>query len=283
MRYEPRQREQSRFASAEVSDNWTVKRCLCNWRLILLISISLLESVISLPAAAEKQSYETIFRSGEARVSLLELFSSEGCSSCPPAEKALYNLRSDSGLWRSFVPIGFHVSYWDRLGWIDKLSSDKFTARQYSHAAAWGSSRVYTPEFVLNGVEAGSRMPVVSSIAAQKVGELALRVLPEKEMSLEFTTSRGAFLQLEGHVALLGNEIESKVTAGENQGATLRHSFVALRIESKPMKYDSDKGAYLITIPWLSETKIEVRSFSLAAWVTEKDSLTPLQAVGGDI
>src|SRR6516164_9572668 len=91
------------------------------------------------------------FESGPAQVSLLELYTSEGCSSCPPAEAWLGELSRNPNLWRAVVPVSFHVDYWDNLGWKDGFSSREFTLRQRFYAASWGSESVYTPGFVLNG------------------------------------------------------------------------------------------------------------------------------------
>src|SRR5689334_522273 len=95
----------------------------------------------------------TTFESGETRNVLIELFTSEGCSSCPAAEKWLGALKSNQDLWRKIVPVAFHVDYWDRLGWRDRFAKPEFTARQQRYAAAWGGDAVYTPGFVINGKE----------------------------------------------------------------------------------------------------------------------------------
>src|ERR1017187_258248 len=83
------------------------------------------------------------FASGPAHVALVELYTSEGCSSCPPAERWLAARRDDPGLWRDFVPIAFHVDYWNQLGWPDRFSTREFTQRQYALATAWGGDSVY--------------------------------------------------------------------------------------------------------------------------------------------
>src|ERR1700688_327791 len=102
---------------------------------------------LGLSSAAEPQ----VFKSGPARASLLELYSSEGCSSCPPADEWLSSLTGAKGLWADFVPVAFQVDYWNRLGWKDPLSSSEFTARQQAYANFWKKSSVYTPGLVLNG------------------------------------------------------------------------------------------------------------------------------------
>src|SRR5205814_757208 len=84
----------------------------------------------------------TTFESSDAQSSLIELFTSEGCSSCPPAEKWLSALKSSSDLWKKAVPVAFHVDYWDHLGWRDRFAKPEFTSRQQRYAAAWGGDSV---------------------------------------------------------------------------------------------------------------------------------------------
>src|SRR4051812_10684196 len=74
---------------------------------------------------------EIVLRSGPARVTLVELFTSEGCSSCPPAEAWLGQLRTSPELWKEFVPVAMHVNYWDHLGWRDALAAKTFTDREH--------------------------------------------------------------------------------------------------------------------------------------------------------
>src|SRR6266853_4246963 len=108
-------------------------------------------SVLSGTAAA--RAGDLAFQSSQTKTHLLELFTSEGCSSCPPAEAWLSKLKGAPGLWSDFVPVAFHVDYWDHLGWRDKWASGQFSDRQRDYAQAWGSDSVYTPGFVLNGKE----------------------------------------------------------------------------------------------------------------------------------
>src|SRR5262245_51684991 len=115
----------------------------------------------------------TTFESGETQGTLIELFTSEGCSSCPPAEKWLSELKSNQELWKKIIPVAFHVDYWDRLGWRDRFAKPEFTSRQQHYAATWGGDSVYTPGFVVNGKEwqrwfGGDAMPLTST----KVGVL---------------------------------------------------------------------------------------------------------------
>ena len=92
---------------------------------------------------------ESVFCSAPGGTSLLELYSSEGCSSCPPADSWLSSLRGSPGLWTDFVPVAFQVDYWDYLGWRDVLASPEYTARQKSYG------RLVTPQVLLNGRSLG--------------------------------------------------------------------------------------------------------------------------------
>src|ERR1035437_6145664 len=126
------------------------------------------------------------FTSGPAHVALVELYTSEGCSSCLPAERWLAARRDDPGLWRDFVPVAFHVDYWNQLGWPDRFSTSEFTQRQYAIAAGWTSNSVYTPCFVRDGAEwrpAGERELRAGNAPA---GALAL-VLDGATLRAEFT------------------------------------------------------------------------------------------------
>ena len=133
--------------------------------------------VIWLAAGYIFASEPKTFESGDTQSSLIELFTSEGCSSCPPAEKWLSALKSSSDLWKKAVPVAFHVDYWDHLGWRDRFAKPEFTSRQHRYAAAWGGDSVYTPSFVVNGKEwrdwfGGNAMPITST----KVGVLRVSV-----------------------------------------------------------------------------------------------------------
>src|SRR4051812_33062365 len=105
----------------------------------------LLPLFITLPINAEPATIT--FQSGPEQTTLLELYTSEGCSSCPPAEKWLSHLKESPGLWKDFVPVAFHVDYWDRLGWRDLLADRGFSDRQLAYAESWHSENVYTPAF----------------------------------------------------------------------------------------------------------------------------------------
>lgn len=212
------------------------------------------------------------FSSGENRTHLLELYTSEGCSSCPPAEAWFGGLREEPGLWRDFVPVAFHVVYWDRLGWRDRFASKDFTARQYAYASQWSSDSVYTPGLVLDGGEwrenSGQHLPPAST---EKAGVLSVEYADNGTCRVKFA-SMGDY---EAHVALLGGGIVSHVRSGENKGRTLRHEFVALALTTARL----EAGAAQVMLP--STAREGVTRVALAVWVTRRGELTPVQATGG--
>jgi hypothetical protein len=104
-------------------------------------------------AAVNAQNAPLTFQSSGKQTALIELYTSEGCSSCPPAETWLSRLKESPGLWKDFVPLAFHVDYWDYLGWRDPWANKSFSDRQRAYAKQWRSESIYTPGFVLNGKE----------------------------------------------------------------------------------------------------------------------------------
>jgi hypothetical protein len=222
---------------------------------------------------------ELHFSSGANRVSLIELFTSEGCSSCPPADRWLGALRTDQGLWRDYVPVEFHVNYWDNLGWKDRLSSPAFTARQYAHASDWGTHSVYTPCFVRDGAEwhPNSRPPAPSTEA---VGILEVD-LDGANGRVHWTPALAVRTgKFDVHVAILGGGLVSRVTAGENRGSTLAHEFVALGLGDHPLgAADGGMQSAEFVLPPASVPNALRRAF--AVWVTRRDQLIPIQATGG--
>src|SRR5215471_17040646 len=162
--------------------------------------------------ASEPKSFE----SGDTQNSLIELFTSEGCSSCPPAEKWLSALKSTSDLWKKVVPLAFHVDYWDHLGWRDRFAKPEFTSRQQCYAATWGGDSVYTPSFVVNGKEwrgwFGNAVPTTST----KVGVLRVSFGNNAKLSATFTREITQARALALKVALRENDLESDVKRGEN-------------------------------------------------------------------
>jgi len=212
------------------------------------------------------------FESGPAQVSLLELYTSEGCSSCPPAEAWLSALSQNPELWKAVVPVAFHVDYWDNLGWKDGFSSREFTQRQRRYAASWGSGSVYTPGFVLNGAEWqawGRLVPGKENLEAGKLIVLATG----SQIKITFSPSRSGG-PYSAEIVPLKMNATSRVTAGENQGRTLTHQFIALNLVGTDLSQAGENFGANVSY---STDKAD----ALAVWITRAGSLIPIQAAGG--
>jgi len=216
------------------------------------------------------------FESDEAQVSLIELFTSEGCSSCPPAEKWISNLKSSPDLWKKIVPIAFHVDYWDHLGWRDRFSRPQFTERQQRYAATWGGDSIYTPAFVLNGHEWNGWVGRTAWPAAQKVGVLRVSLSDGVNLTANFVPQNTQPHMLNLNIAILGNDLQSDVARGENAGRKLRHDFVVLQLAKTDMMPDAERWTGSVALPKAFSSD---KPSALAAWITE--NAIPIQATGG--
>src|SRR3954470_22414768 len=193
--------------------------------------------VMSVASAMAANAGDLTLESGRTRTHLLELFPSEGCSSCPPAEAWLSQLKDQPRLWRDFVPLAFHVDYWDRLGWRDPFAAKQWTARQYAYSARWQSSSVYTPGFVLDGREWRERR--IPAAANEEAGVLKIVSRDGDLISAKFTPSGRAAAAYDVHVARLGFDLNINVKAGENSGRKLLHDFVVLSLADAPLSAGS--------------------------------------------
>jgi hypothetical protein len=240
-------------------------------------ALALVALCAGLPVASTAGTGAT-FSSGARQVVLIELFTSEGCSSCPPADRWLSGLKADPGLWRSFVPIAFHVDYWDYIGWRDRFARAFFSDRQRRYVRAGAARTVYTPGVFRQGREwrGWDRVPAAGS-DRPRVGDLSLSVTGDG-VAVRFENEAAAGRSWTAHLAVLGMNLETPVGAGENEGRILRHDFVALDVVSMPLTPEG--GAYTATVAW-PESVSRGSELALAAWVSEDGQQAPIQSVGG--
>ena len=220
------------------------------------------------------QGGEIVFESKPTRTHLLELFTSEGCSSCPSAEAWLSNLKNEPRLWQDFVPVAFHVDYWDHLGWRDPFASKTWTERQADYSVRWKSESVYTPAFVLDGVI--WRNSAIPPAATETPGVLRI-VINGDRVTATFKPTISAERRYEIHLARLGFTLSTNVTAGENNGRKLVHDFVVLGLTNEGMK----SGVKELRLPADSSKQPSQSRSAIAAWVTQTGHIEPIQAVGG--
>jgi hypothetical protein len=230
--------------------------------------------LVSVLGAVTAQGGDVVFESKPTRTHLLELFTSEGCSSCLPAEAWLSNLKNEPRLWQDFVPIAFHVDYWDHLGWRDPFASKTWTERQANYSARWKMENVYTPAFVLDGV--AWRNAALPPAATETPGVLKITINGARVMAA-FKPATSAGRHYEIHVARLGFALGADVTAGENSGRKLVHDFVVLGVTNEGMK----SGMKELRLPAESSKQVADSRSAIAAWVTQAGQIEPIQAVGG--
>jgi hypothetical protein len=221
------------------------------------------------------------FRSAPQRTALLELYTSEGCSSCPPAEAWLSGLKDSPRLWQDFAPVAFHVDYWNYLGWKDAWSDGEFAERQRSYAQLWRAENIYTPEFVLNGQEwhgwfTGKSGP---KSAGENAGVLIVTSMDANRWRVVFAPEKLSALPYEVHAALLAGGIVSAVKAGENNGRQLKHDFVVVRLVHIGLTASNGVARGRFSIPAPKASPGTTRA--LVAWVTQLDELQPIQVTGG--
>lgn len=237
--------------------------------------------LIALVAAGEVAVASSLhLQSPRERVPMLELFTSHGCSSCPPADRWLRRFTERPGLWTEVIPLSFHVDYWDRLGWPDRFASEGFSRRQRDYRRTGHVNSVYTPGFVVNGKEwrgwfRGSQ-PELSP--GRRVGTLSLTMDTGDSARLRFEPAgRPQAAALRAHLAVLGFGLSTPVDGGENAGRILKEDFVVLGYRSTGQA--GDKRQWTVALP--ETVPAETSRRALVAWVSAGDDPAPVQAVAG--
>ena len=187
---------------------------------------------------------------------VLELFTSEGCSSCPAADDLLAQVQEEAGDKPVYV-LAYHVDYWNRLGWKDKFSSPAFSQRQYQYHN-WLTSQVYTPQLVVNGHSelVGSDAPAVRRAVERSLGNGAAAVLElhgqqqSGMINLKYQVASdnpGQSIAGQLVIAVVQKHSVSKVDRGENAGLTLSHSQIVRNLYK--FELTNNKGSVKIDVP----------------------------------
>ena len=158
---------------------------------------------------------------------IVELFTSEGCSSCPPADAAVANLLKENN--RNVYVLGYHVDYWDNLGWKDIFSNTAYTQMQKEYAKIFKLSSVYTPQIVVNGTEqfVGSDKSKLNAAVDKDLHQsstvkltINAKAQDDNEITVHYSTNA---VNANVKIALIQIKAEDKIQRGENSGATLHH------------------------------------------------------------
>ena len=192
-------------------------------------------------------------------IAVVELFTSQGCSSCPPADEVLKGLNSSK--MAGVLCLSFHVDYWNRLGWDDPYSAAEFTQRQRDYAKAFESERVYTPQMVVNGsVEFVGSKPELAQAAIQKALSTAAPSVVNLDAVIEVTDDSSpdtidVYFHVIGetadhvlNIAVVQSDVTNQVARGENEGKRLSHINVVHVFKTLDLTRDS-KGHLTLPLP----------------------------------
>ena len=233
-----------------------IKLVLTTLTLIALTTMSTVNySTKETKQTTKKDSAETGF-------AVVELFTSQGCSSCPPADEILRGLTQKDNVF----PLSFHVTYWNRLGWKDSFSQAIFDERQYAYGARFALNGVYTPQAVINGkVEmVGSRDKQIRETLAKNLSVVSpfsitlTKGVKDKTLIINYKINKPAQLY-DLNVALVESNIATYVQRGENKGQTLRHDNVVKYFKTIKMDQNTclpDRQAEgVVALPFLLREK----------------------------
>lgn len=182
---------------------------------------------------------------------LVELFTSEGCSSCPPADEAIGRLKG----WKNNVYVlSFHVDYWNYLGWKDVFSNASYSSRQQDYGTLFQLNSIYTPQVIVNGKtqfvgsdETRLRETIESSLKEAPAAEIYLKIQPSNnnEVSVSWNTAPKSELML--NIAMVQKFTKDFIQRGENKGQTLNHYFTVRDFQS--VRDRAGSGTSLLNIP----------------------------------
>lgn len=207
---------------------------------------------------------------------LIELYTSEGCSSCPPAERYINKLNQHDALWKTLFPVAFHVDYWNELGWIDRFSRPEYSQRQRSYARYYQRRSIYTPAFYINGSSwrPGWFNKPLPELASRHTGILRIKV-QNPAVTAHFMPVHSLNKTLNLHLAVLGLDLQTDIRTGENAGSKAEHQFVVLHHQQK----SSINNSWQMTLPALNT--LETDQLAIIGWISETGSPIPIQVTGG--
>ena len=192
--------------------------------------------------------------SQEKPIVVVELFTSEGCSSCPPADKLLSRVIDDADQDVEVLGLSFHVDYWDYIGWKDPYASRDYTTRQRVYGRKFQNNSIYTPQMVVNGKHefVGSDQRKLNQAIGYEKGQnfgssLELKDVKLSESNLKMTVSSSDIERSILNIAVVERKLSQQVTRGENRGRTLSHDNVVRAYAFR--QFDGRSNSFSIDLP----------------------------------
>ncbi len=200
-------------------------------------------------------------------VAVLELYTSEGCSSCPPADDILRGVVHQQNVFA----MAFHVTYWNRLGWKDSFSQKAFDERQYAYGSRFQKDGVYTPQLIINGAEefVGSRKSqtdnaIKKALATPARAQIDLsKTLKDNKIAIAYTLS-GDVVNAVLNFVVVESKFATKIIRGENEGRTLKHDNVVRDFQTLEVK--NTEGGY--EVPFMKNWQLP--NCTLIAFLQDK-------------
>lgn len=226
---------------------------------IFSIAATLAGVVLVLTAFINTKLLKTV-NAGNSGFAVVELFTSEGCSSCPPADELVSKIQGED-IDKPVYILAYHVDYWNRLGWKDAFSSAEYSKRQSQYASFLKLNSVYTPQIVVNGTtefvgseEKSLRRAIKTSLAKKPEALLNIEIaaINRNEAKLTYTTA-GADKNTTLLIAVLQKNAQTKVEHGENGGQTLSHVQIVRKIQAFVLT--GNNGEASIDLPAGFDTK----------------------------
>lgn len=242
-----------------------------------MLRILVLASLFSLPAFAGDP---IVVSSGDKQTAVVELYTSEGCSSCPSADRWLSRLIEAPKDELDVLALAFHVDYWDYLGWKDRFSSAAYTSRQRQLGANNLQQTIYTPEFFVNGMEARGTNKILQKIkqANQQPSPLDLKLTVSRDktslvLELRSPGDRDTIGQIHHRYLVYENNLSTDVKRGENSGEILKHEQVVRYMSKATSLREQNQYRIAIDPDWQAE------NIGVAVLVTSPGNSHYLQAL----
>lgn len=238
------------------------------------MTICFMITILSLTACGQHKgaAKNDIVKTDGKGFAVLELFTSEGCSSCPPADELLAKIQKEVKDKPVYL-LAYHVDYWDRQGWKDIFSNADYSKRQVQYGNWLNNPQIYTPQAIINGKsefvgseESQIRLAILKQLATNSETTLTLQAKQsEKEVQVNYQTTgapKGSVLAL----AILQKNAQSKVVRGENAGRELSHVQIVRKLQSNVL---SATGNGIVTIALPKD--FNAQDFEILGLIQDKD------------